>query len=132
MYLNRYTTSGLSPLHTQKKTIKFALRPVESFKFDERSGNVVKNCEICNFHVHTTLLLRRCHVLTASNTFILGSYYAPITRALGPTSSCDVCATSKKIAPRAYHGLTASFQSLQIQCCSTSFRLEKLKSEHRL
>ena len=49
--------------------------------------DVVEVGVICNYRVHTRLLLRRCQVLTASDTFILGSYYAPITRAPGPTSS---------------------------------------------
>ena len=34
-------------------------------------ADVVKVYDIINFHVHTTLLLCRCQVLTASNTFIL-------------------------------------------------------------
>ena len=42
--------------------MKSALRPVKFFQTNERSGDVVKVGEICNFHVHTTLLLRRCQV----------------------------------------------------------------------
>ena len=84
---------------------------VNSLNFDERSGDVVKVGELCNFHVHTTLLLGRCKVLTAPYTLILGTYYVPITHAPGPTSSYHVLTTSKKTASRAYHVLTASFQS---------------------
>ena len=51
----------------------FELRPVNFFKFDEGSGNVVKVGAICNFQVHTMLFLRQCQVFPTSNTFILGS-----------------------------------------------------------
>ena len=97
------------------------LRPLNS---DERSGAVVNLGEICNFHVRAMLLLRHWQVLTVPDTFLLGSYYAPIMRAQGPI----ILATSKKIALCVYHILTVSFRSLQIQQCTmtraTSFKLD--------
>ena len=90
---------------------KTALRPV---KFDERSGDMVNLGEICNFHVHAMLLLCRCQVLTASNTFLLGFYYVPITRAPGQIKSYHVLAMPKKISSHTYNLLTVSIQSLPI------------------
>ena len=79
----------LSPLH-----MKTGLPPI---KFDVRNGDVVNLGEICNFHIHATLPLRCCQVLTSSYTFLLGSYYASITPALSPIKSYHVIAMPKKI-----------------------------------
>ena len=95
-----------------------------SLNFDERSWDVVNLGEICNFHVCAMLLLRHWQVLTVPNTFLLGSYNAPIMRAQGRL----ILAMSKKIALCVYHILSVSFQSLQIQKCTmtraTSFILD--------
>ena len=98
--------------HTQAKTMKFALRPLFFFfKFD---GDMVKVGIKMSFS-------RPYYVVTTSLpgshcAFILGSYYAPVTRAPGPSISYmyHVLAMSKKIASRAYLVLTASLQSLHI------------------
>ena len=42
---------------------------ITTAKFDEHSWDVVNLGEIGNFHVHATLLLRHCQVLTVPNTF---------------------------------------------------------------
>ena len=64
---------------------------------------MVKVGDICNFHVHTILLLRPCQVLTVSNMFILGSYYVPVTHA---SEVQQVLKTSLLCQRRWHHALT--------------------------
>ena len=118
----------LRPLHTQ--TMKTTLCPV---KFDEHSRGHGKIGEICNFHVHTALLLHHCQVLTASNTFILGSYYTTITYTSGPISSYQLLSLRQRS-----HCMLFIMFSLQPscpykyydKCCSTSFNLENSTCQH--
>ena len=52
-----------------------------------------------------------CYSVAARFSLCLGSYYGPITRTPGPTSSYHVL-TASKIAPRAHYVSTASFKIL--------------------
>ena len=82
--------------------MKTELRPE---KIDDCSGNVVST-EKFSFYIHTTSLLRLCHVLTASNAFPLSSYHGLFTRSPRPVRSYYVLTMTIQIALSAYHAFT--------------------------
>ena len=84
-----------------------------------------------HFHVHTTLLLRRCQVLTAYVRHVHTRFFLRVHHAR---------TRSNKFLPpfRLHHALTtflpypSSPYKYYYICCSTSLNLENITCEHRL